>query len=237
MSSIAQFIIAPGLTVFDPSVLKTATGQEKQDQLQAWALGKNPSIFVQWVPDEMTEDLAICAFQPFGSVDRVEFVLKFDQNRKPIGRMLFVHFKYFFSSGFERRVAAAHPEPHELPYAVKTARGEKKYSLKCRINMRPIPKVDYTTSQLTDMFEGLNTRVMAQLADMQKQIDDLRMENQHLVRENTELMERVDELEDGHNDISESNKELFSLVDYPADVLREVDGPFIPEVNEEDFDT
>jgi predicted nuclease with TOPRIM domain len=95
--------------------------------------------------------------------------------------------------------------------------------------MRPIPKVEYTTSQLTDMFEGLNSRIMVQLADMQKQIDDLRAENQHLVRENTELIERIEDLEDAHNDASESIKELFSIVDCPVQSE--------DEVNEEDFDT
>jgi regulator of replication initiation timing len=186
----------------------------------------------------MDERQAKQKFERFGPVDRVEFVPKFDQNRKQIGRMLFVHFENFNDSGFDHCVTACHPDPHELPFAVHTARGSKNYTLKCRINMRPIPKVEYTTSQLTDMFEGLNSRMMAQLADMQKQIDDLRMENQHLVRENTQLFDRVEELEDGQNDASESIKELFSLVDYPADVLRELDGPFIPEeVNEEDFDT
>ena len=107
--------------------------------------------------------------------------------------------------------------------------------------MRPIPKVEYTTSQLTDMFEGLNSRMMAQLADMQKQINDLRMENQALVNENTDLFNRVDELEyevqdleDGQNDMSESVKELFSLVNYPANTVVAFDEE---EVNEEDFDT
>ena len=229
MSSIAQFSIASGLTVFDPSVLKTATGQEKQDQLRFWAQGTDPSIFVQWIPDEMTEHQAKYNFAPYGTVDRVEFVPKFDQNRKQIGRMLFVHFKNFFGNGFEHRVAAAHPEPHEVPFTVNTVRGPKNYTLKCRINMRPIPKVEYTTSQLTDMFEGLNSRIMVQLADMQKQIDDLRAENQHLVRENTELIERIEDLEDAHNDASESIKELFSIVDCPVQSE--------DEVNEEDFDT
>jgi len=238
MSSIVQTTIAPGLTVFDPAVLKTATGREREDQLESWACGKNPSIFVQWIPDEMTENQAKITFARYGDVDRAEFVPKFDQNRKQIGRMLFIHFKNFFGGQFERQIAIEHPEPHELPFTVNTVRGPKNYTLKCRINMRPIPKVEYTTSQLTDMFEGLNTRMMAQLADMQKQIDDLRAENQYLVRENTQLFDRVEDLEYGQNDASESIKELFSLVDYPADVLRELDGPFIPEeVNEEDFDT
>jgi regulator of replication initiation timing len=229
MSSIVQSTIAPGLTVFDPAVLKTATGREREDQLESWACGKNPSIFVQWIPDEMTEHQAKYTFVRYGDVDRVEFVPKFDQNRKQIGRMLFVHFKNFFRGEFERQISIQHPEPHELQFTVNTVRGPKIYVLKCRINMRPIPKVEYTTSQLTDMFEGLNTRVMAQLADMQKQIDDLRAENQYLVRENTDLLERVDDLENGQNDASEAVKELFSLV--------ESDGPFVDEVNEEDFDT
>jgi len=237
MSSIAQSTVAPGLTVFDPTVLKTATGQAMKDQLDAWSFGKNPSVFVQWVPDEMDELQAKQKFERFGPVDRVEFVPKFDQNRKQIGRMLFVHFENFYGNGFDHCVTACHPEPHELPFNVHTARGPKNYTLKCRINMRPIPKVEYTTSQLTDMFEGLNTRMMAQLADMQKQIDDLRMENQHLVRENTELLERVEELEYEQYDMNGAVKELFSLVDYHADVIRDLDVPFVPEVNEENFDT
>jgi hypothetical protein len=234
MSSIAQSTIAPCMTVFDPAVLKTATGQAMNDQLNAWSVGKNPSVFVQWVPDEMDERQAKHKFERFGSVDRVEFVPKFDQNRKQIGRMLFVHFENFNGSGFNNCVSACHPDPHEIPFAVQTARGPKNYTLKCRINMRPIPKVEYTPSQLTDMFEGLNSRIMAQLADMQKQIDDLRAENQYLVRENTDLLERVDDLENGKNDTDGAIRELFSLVDYPVDSVAPFDEE---EVNEEDFDT
>jgi regulator of replication initiation timing len=75
---------------------------------------------------------------------------------------------------------------------------------------------------------------MAQLADMQKQIDDLRAENQYLVRENTDLLERVDDLENGKNDTDGAIRELFSLVDYPVDSVAPFDEE---EVNEEDFDT
>lgn len=220
MSSITQ--IAPGLVTFDPSVLKTATGRELQDQLHAWTLGKNSSIFVQWIPDEMKEADARLVFSKYGIVDRVEFVPKFDQNRKQIGRMLFVHFRQFFGTAFANDVAHAHPDPHDLPFSVNTQRGQKNYTLKCRINTRPIPKVEYTTSQLSDMFEGLNSRIMAQLTDMQRQIDDLRGENQFLVRENADLAQRMSEMKDAHKEVSDSVKELFPLVDYPADVISEL---------------
>jgi hypothetical protein len=203
MSYFSQLPIASGIEFpysgqnigLDLNVLKNGTEQDKYEQLQKWKKGTDPSLFIQWIPDEMTEEMARSIFATFGLVDRVEFVPKFDQNRKQIGRMLFVHFEMFYGTDFENRVVEAHPEPYELRIDIKTERVPKKYFLKCRVNIRPIPKVEYTTSQLTDMFEGLNSRVLAQLTDMQRQLDDLRAENQFLLHENTEMVNRIYALE------------------------------------------
>lgn len=189
--------IQPSLTSagFDPKVLLKGTPDEQQFQLDEWQYGKNPSVFVQWVPDEMTPEMAVHTFSPFGPVDRIEFVPKFNDDRKQIGRMMFVHFKEFFGTNFEARIVNAYPNPHELNFEVMRSR--KNYILKCRVNTRPIPKVEYSTSQLTDMFENLNSRVVSQMAEMQKQLDAC-------MAENRELRARLDQ-----NKIDEVLTEVF----------------------------
>ena len=160
---------------FDPKALENGD----TTQLNNWAKGPGSSIYIQWIPDEMTEKDVTNRFSHFGDIDRIEFVPKFDANRKQIGRMLFVHFnKWSTTTSFSAEIVNIHPEPLVLEYRVINRYGvEKVYGLKCRINMRPINKVEYSNSQLTDMFERLNDRVVKEMEALRKEIEELRKEN------------------------------------------------------------
>ena len=166
------------LSRFEPEALKYGDMQ----QLTNWLYGTGSSIYVQWIPDEMTEPEAWAYFSPVGIIDRVEFVPKYGKDKtKPIGRMLFVHFKQWSATPIPAAITQVHPEPHTLLFKVLNRHAiEKTYELKCRINMRPIPKVEYSCSQLTDMFERLNTRVSNEIAELK--------------RENTELKDEIAKL-------------------------------------------
>ena len=172
------------ITRFNANIFKTGNDEEKLNQMDNWLTGNGSSIFVQWIPDEMDEPAVHRFFSTFGYIERVEFVPKFNDDRsKQIGRMLFVHFSQFHSLEIPQKIVKAHPEPEELKWTITNRYGVLKvYTLKCRINTRPIPKVEYTTSQLTDMFENLNTRVFNEMEAMRKQIAELQAALQQQTR-------------------------------------------------------
>lgn len=172
---------------FNPEALKAGD----LSQLDIWKSGENSSIYIKWIPDELNEIDARQIFTAFGPVTRIEFVPKMKEGRK-IGRMMFVHFEQFYDDNFARQVANMHPAPVSIDYCATNKYGvEKKYELKCCINMRPIPKVEYSVSQLSDMFERLNTRTTVALDAMREEIEKLKEENQFLrteIRAHKELI-------------------------------------------------
>jgi hypothetical protein len=113
-------------------------------------------------------------FSPHGPIDRVEFVPKKTAEGKQIGRMVFIHFNHFSRFQLPTDIVSVHPEPWEIPLSITKSNSNRKiYTLKCRINVRPIQRVEYTTSQLTDMFESLNDRVMTQMTNFVQSKDEL----------------------------------------------------------------
>jgi hypothetical protein len=184
-------LIAPGLYEiggghFNPQVLKTGTVDEKNIEKLHWEFGKNVSVYVGWVPNELLtepgqpEGPAHKLFGKFGKIDRIEFVPKFNADRKQSGHMAFIHYEYWYvtsESSFQKHIASVHPDPYELVWTYTNKYGKsKEYILKCCINTNPIRKVEYNTSQLTDMFERLNTRVTDQMNQMQATIEALQRE-------------------------------------------------------------
>ena len=158
---------------------------------QMWATSDGSSIFVKWIPDEMSETDAQCFFATYGPIDRVEIVYKMKDGNK-IGRMLFVHFVCWNDTFLPDSIARNHPEPVELEFCVTTRRNtEKIYKLKCSMNIRPIPKVDYTTTQLADMFENLSKK----FADFQMETTSVfevqRSENNRIQLKVVELEKRL----------------------------------------------
>jgi hypothetical protein len=183
--------IAPGLyentgDQFNPQILKSGSEDEKLREKFNWQYGKNVSVYIGWVPDELltelgaTEGPAHKFFGNFGKVNRIEFVPKFNADRKQSGHMAFVHYDSWYIDDvnkFQTNIAASHPSPYDVAWTFTNKYGKSKnYTLKCCINTNPIRKVEYNNSQLTDMFERLNTRVMDQMSQMQAIIHALQAE-------------------------------------------------------------
>ena len=131
-------------------------------ELEKWAKEPGSSIYVESVSEKLTEEIIITYFtdMKIGKVERIDFVPKYNANRQQIGRMMFVHFKYWQDLDFTKEVAKAHPNPKLI--RIKDNDNDF-HVLKCRVNCRPIQKVEYNTHQLTDMFERLNERVMNEI--------------------------------------------------------------------------
>jgi len=166
---------------FNPSALKNATDENDTDtvnyEVENWRNGTNVSIFVQWIPDELTETDASQLFGQYGLIERVDIVNKIANNEK-IGRMMFVHFKHWLDTMLSDNIAKNYPEPYNLSWNAFNKYGNMKgYILKCRVNLRPIPTVEYNCSQLTDMFESMKSE-MLQFREM---MEALREENQRLM--------------------------------------------------------
>ena len=159
----------PGVS-FNPAELKA--GKNIDNQLNAWMSSSNPSIFVQWVPDEFQQNDAYAAFHTVGKISRVEFVPKKNANGEQIGRMMFVHFECFYDEDeTASNVAASHPNPHEIRWNTTNRYGVKKnYILKCRVNLRPIPKVEFTVSQLADMMETMRNQLTTKIEELERKI-------------------------------------------------------------------
>jgi len=210
---------------FDPAVLKAATANNDtaivSEQLENWSITPNASIYVQWVPDEFTEDSARTMFGCHGSIDRIEFVYKMDKvaKSKPIGRMMFIHYKEWYNTEykFPQQIASVHPAPLEMNWIMKNRYGaEKTYILKCRVNMRPIPKVEYNCSQLTDMFETLKaemSQLRAECATIREENRQLSVDMAILQQQNIEL--RTANLEFQHID-NEYLQEYMDDIDLEA---------------------
>jgi len=154
ISTTSSLPIAPGL-----GLTRQSSQNDTMDRYDTehWATAKGSSIYIQWIPDEMTEADATHFFGTYGIVDRIEIVHKMKDGMK-IGRMLFVHYSEWYYTFLPAEIAKSHPNPVDIDYGVTKKNNTKVYTLKCRINMRPIPKVEYSASQLTDMFENLQQK-------------------------------------------------------------------------------
>jgi hypothetical protein len=199
---------------FNPELL--LGGYTDIAQLQNWFMGKSNSIYVKWVPDEMTEKDAANYFSILGLIKRVEFVPHKNGN----SRMLFVHFEEWNNSPFSLEIRSeivnAYPGEHSMPISYNLVTGvQKTYQLKCCVNVRPIPTVEYNTHQLTDMFERLNDRVTNEMSRSANEMKEMREEMQLLKYEVARLNAIVDAYEENANytviypeDSTEQNEEL-----------------------------
>jgi len=164
------------------------------NQLQYWIMGKSNSIYVKWTPDELSEHDAYHYFSALGFIKRVEFV----PYKTGKGRMLFVHFEQWHESPLSiatrKEIANAYPGEYSMPMIYNMTNGSQKtYTLKCCVNIRPIPTVEYNTHQLSDMFERLNTRITGEVDQLREEVQTLKAEIQRL----NEIIRHNDNDDDG----------------------------------------
>jgi hypothetical protein len=128
------------------------------------------SLYVEWVPDELTKEDAMKYFSSLGFVSAVDFV----KQKTGKARMMFVHFDSFHEKhNYEvNNIASAHPNAYELPisFPTKNPRYSKEYKLRCRINTKPIQRVEYNAAQLTDMVD----RLRKELEEVKKEVAELK---------------------------------------------------------------
>jgi hypothetical protein len=116
----------------------------------------NRSLYIEWVPDELTKEIAIAYFAPVGTVVDVDFV----KQKTGRARMMFVHFEKFHYANdtIVEGIVKAHPNAYEMPIILFPTNDPgyiREYKLRCRINTKPIQRVEYNPAQLTDMVDRL----------------------------------------------------------------------------------
>lgn len=140
-------------------------------QLDLFTNSNGPrSLYVEWVPDELTKECAMNYFSDLGVVSAVDFV----KQKTGKARMMFVHFEHFHvdHNCDVNNIASAHPNAYELPisFPTKNPRYSKEYKLRCRINTKPIPRVEYNAAQLTDMVDRLHK----ELEELKQEVAELK---------------------------------------------------------------
>lgn len=134
----------------------------------------NRSLYIEWVPDELTKEIAIAYFSPLGTVADVDFV----KQKTGKARMMFVHFEKFHYDNdmIVEGIVKSHPNAYEMPimFSTKDPRYTREYKLRCRINTKPIQRVEYNPAQLTDMVDRLR-----------KELEELKQQMAFLLQEKT----------------------------------------------------
>ena len=118
------------------------------------------SLYIEWVPDELTKETATLYFSELGKVTDVDFVKQ--KNGK--SRMMFVHFDGFHlkNEPIIRGIISMHPNAFELPITFPSTNPKyhsREYKLRCHVNTKPIQRVEYNPAQLTDMVDRLRKEI------------------------------------------------------------------------------
>jgi len=180
---------------FTPEILRSGTDEEKQQQLMNWSHGESNSIYVRWVPDEMLPNYAGNDTVPrnffgmFGEIARMDFVPKLNALGMRYGHMAFIHYHYFFESTAElQQIVQVHPVPVDFTWYNCM---NKPYEISCCVNTRPVAKVEFNPSQLTDMIQNLNMRLTTELKEKDAIIFKLQMDIQRIDAVVNELQARM----------------------------------------------
>lgn len=159
----------------------TANTVPTYEQLENWMNGLNSSLYIHWAPSELTHEIAEKYFTIMGTVDRVEFV----PHKNGGGKMMFIHFHYWNNLpeglALRKSIVDATPNAFPLPIQFQQLNGMiKTYQMMCRVNARPIQKVEYNNHQLSDMFERLNKRFTEEMKILRDEVEQLKRENANL---------------------------------------------------------
>jgi len=134
-------------------------------------------------------------FSQFGVVSRIDFVPKFNENKKQSGHMAFIHYDRFYADSDEvNSITRAYPAAAEFEWTSPLANkygAFKTYTLKCLVNTRPIPKVEFNNSQLTDMIQNLNKRLTDEVEIFKIRCNELEAENKRSQDEILKLRSRI----------------------------------------------
>lgn len=174
-AGISSMQIAPGLD-------KEYTGEsglsKEYIDNAVWFNGPSGSIFLKFVPQDMTDADIRTAFDFFGPINRIDVVL--NKTNGSSYRMAFIHFDYWYSSpaSLEARHNIVHYFPRPFQMYSLTAMRE----LSITINTRPVPKTTYNVDQMSDMLQRLQEQFATTVEKQAKQIEELTEEVTELKR-------------------------------------------------------
>ena len=153
IDELATLPVAPGLQ--EQYTGESGLSKEYIDNA-VWFNGPNGSIFLKYVPQDMTKQEIRKAFQFLGRINRIDIVL----NKTPrasgsysIYRMAFIHFDYWYSSA--QSLEVRHHIVHCFPRAYQLYSLTAMRELSITINTTPVPKTTYNLDQMSDMLQRL----------------------------------------------------------------------------------
>jgi len=167
--------------------------EQQQIDYSAWFHSPNGSIYLKFVPQDMTKEDIHEAFEFAGPINRVDIVNSVpNKTTGSTYRMAFIHFDYWYSTGasleFRHNIMASFPKECRMHSLVACR------ELSVTINTRPVPKTNYNVDQLSDMFHRLQEQFTT---TVEKQAQEI-----------TELKEKVARLEKNQMD---TESELWRL--------------------------
>lgn len=175
-----------------------------------WYHSSNSSIYLKFVPQDMTKEDLHVAFDFIGKINRIDIVNS--APNKTTGstyRMAFIHYDFWYTSGpsIEMRNAILSVYPRPLQMYSQIAMRE----LSVTINTRPVPKTNYNLDQLSDMFHRLQEQLTTSLEKQEqqaKEIKALKRDNEHIEKIVTRLDDNMDGFVEWSNDICTDIKNI-----------------------------
>jgi len=212
-----------------------------------WFHSPNGSIYLKYVPQDMTKEDIQATFEFAGQINRIDIVNS--GPNKTTGstyRMAFIHFDYWYSTGtsleFRHNIIATFPKECRMHSLIACR------ELSVTINTRPVPKTNYNVDQLSDMFhrlqEQFTTTVEKQakeIAELKEEVAELKKKNNHtqidyfdlrrdfegldktVDRLNTDLDEFTEWSDGTAEDIHQMREKLnsYKLDEFKADIQRQ----------------
>jgi len=171
MSTTTVFPIASGLSSVASGLPSVSKGLQEFDT-SAWFHAAGNSIYLKFLPQDMTKEDIKAALEFAGQINRIDIVNSPPNNMTGATyRMVFIHFDFWYSTqysmDFRGQIVSAYPRPFKMFSSVLNR------ELTVTINTRPVPKTDYNVDQLSDMFHRLQEQFTTTIADQAKQIQDL----------------------------------------------------------------
>jgi len=149
------------------------TVQKPEFDTALWYHSAGNSIYLKFLPQDMTKEDLQAAFAFLGQINRIDIVNS--APNKTTGatyRMVFIHFDFWYSTptsmDLRGQILAAYPRPFQMYSSIAMR------ELSVTINTRPVPKTNYNVDQLSDMFHRLQEQFTTTVENQAKEIEDLK---------------------------------------------------------------
>ena len=143
IDELATLPVAPGL---DQQYTGESGLSKEYIDKAVWFNGPSGSIFLKFVPQDMTKQDIRAALGFLGPINRINIGLN-----KTGKRMAFIHFDHWYQTGASLEVRHHIVSMFSRYHEVYTTKG----ILRITINRRPVPKTTYNMDQMSDMLQRL----------------------------------------------------------------------------------